>query len=82
MKSKCLILIIIILLITGCGDIEYTENENDRISSVYNGAIINIYVDSETCVEYFRSYQGGVTVMYNQYGSIKLNDGCLNNKNN
>ena len=77
MKKICLLLTLILLL---CGCEKIQENEYSE-SSYYIGDRFTLYVDEETCVEYFVSNgaynEGIVTPKYNQDGTLKLNKKCM-----
>ena len=73
--KKIIILIIGILLLSGCdGENKYS----DRASNPYS---FRTYVDEETCIEYFISddtyNSGNVVPKYNRDGTLKLNKQCL-----
>ena len=63
--KKILLLITLILLLSGCS-----------IESVRNPQMVN-YVDEDTCVIYLTRYEAGITPMYNQDGTLKLDKECL-----
>lgn len=68
--KKFLILIIVILL-TGC-----TSN----VQSINEDFNIHYKLDEETCVEYIiiqGSYKGSITPRLNRDGTLKLNEECL-----
>ena len=77
--KKIIISLTLILLLCGCGT--YRENEYSESTS-YIGTRFTIFVDAETCVEYFvsngASNIGNVLPRYNQNGTLKTNDKCLN----
>lgn len=81
MKKHYLIIIFIIITFCLCGCGKYQENEYSE-STYYNGTRFTIFVDAETCVEYFVSngtYNlGNVMPRYNQNGTLKINNKCLN----
>ena len=69
--KKIIIFLVGILLLYGCQS--NTQDSNDDYT-------ISIYTDSETCVEYLKytaTYKGGLSVRYNQDGTLKLNEQCL-----
>ena len=74
--KKIILLIISILLLCGC---------ESRPTSKYSDKVENqgfyLYVDAETCVEYYVSNAmynvGNVMPRYNQDGTLKLNKECL-----
>lgn len=69
--KKIIIFLVGILLLCGCQS--NTQDSNDDYT-------ISIYTDSETCVEYLKyavGYKGGLSVRYNQDGTLKLNEQCL-----
>ena len=72
---------IIILMLCGCSkqkENKYSEETN------YIGSRFTIYVDDETCVEYFVSNgsynSGNVLPRYNENGTLKLNHKCIEDK--
>ncbi len=71
--KKIIILSLITILCVGCEVKDYEIDEvNDREFSVF--------IDETTCVEYlYDNYmkKGGMTVRYNQDGTIKINKDCL-----
>lgn len=72
--KKIILLLIPILLLCGCES--NTKSSRDDYT-------ISIYTDSVTCVEYLKycsGYKGGLSVRYNQDGTIKLNKQCLEEK--
>jgi len=74
MKNKIIVLVIMILMMCGC--------ENNTVSSD-DDFEIDIYTDSQTCVEYLKytaGYKGGLSVRYNTDGTIKLNKECMEGK--
>ena len=77
--KKILLLIIFILLLTGCG----AEPINEASYYIQDSAKFSFYVDKNTCVEYIiyqNGYQGGITSRLNTDGTLKLNETCLKNK--
>lgn len=74
--KKIILLIISILLLCGC-ESSPTSKYSDKVE--FQG--FYLYVDSETCVEYYvnnGSYNvGNVNPRYNQDGTLKLNKECL-----
>lgn len=61
----------ILVVLTGCQS--NTDWDTDDTS-------IGVYTDSKTCVEYLKysaGYGKGLSVRYNQDGTIKLNKECL-----
>lgn len=67
--KKLLILPLLLLLVTGCNEV----NKND----------IYFYTDEKSCVEYiiYNGYKaGGITPRLNRDGTIMLNEECLNKK--
>jgi len=76
MKKNKLLIMSILLLLFVCGCESNTKESGDDYT-------ISIYTDSVTCVEYLKyhaGYKGGLSVRYNQDGTIKLNEECLNGK--
>lgn len=72
--KKCLILYLIIISCVGC-----TSPKNYEIETT-NDREFSVFIDETTCVEYlYDVYQkkGGISVRYNQDGTIKINKNCL-----
>lgn len=82
--KKILLLIIFILLLTGCGIEPISEDNNNETSYYIQDSIkFDFYVDKNTCVEYIifsGGYKGGITSRLNTDGTLKLNEICLKNK--
>ena len=82
--KKILLLIISILLLTGCGIEPISEDSNNETSYYIQDSIkFDFYVDKNTCVEYIifsGGYKGGITPRLNTDGTLKLNETCLKNK--
>ena len=80
MKRIILLLIICICL---CGCEKHQENEYSE-GTYYIGKRFTIFVDKETCIEYFVSAgaynNGNVLPRYNQDGTLRLNKKCLLDK--
>lgn len=80
--KKIILLAITLLMLTGC-NIEAKEQER-KTKYIQNYSCYSIITDKETCVQYveFGGYRngGGMSVMYNADGTIKLNEECLNDK--
>lgn len=76
MKKKIIILVIGILLLCGCESTP-TSKYSDEVG--FQG--FYLYVDEDTCVEYYvsnGSYNVGVVnPRYNVDGTLKLNKQCL-----
>lgn len=81
MKKYYLIIIFIVITFCLCGCVTHQENEYSE-STDYIGTRFTIFVDAETCVEYFVSEgtynTGDVMPRYNQNGTLKTNNKCLN----
>lgn len=82
---KKILLLIVPLLLTGCGAEPISENKTTETSYyIQDSALLDIYVDKETCVEYiiFNVYYNGgsVTARLNANNTLKLNETCLKNK--
>lgn len=77
--KKIIILIIPILLLCGC-----EKTRTNKYSDKVELQAFYLYVDEETCVEYYvsnGSYNyGNVNLRYNADGTIKLNKQCLADK--
>ncbi len=82
--KKILLLIISILLLTGCGIEPISEDNNNETSYYIQDSIkFDFYVDKNTCIEYIifsGGYKGGITPRLNTDGTLKLNETCLKNK--
>lgn len=65
---KKLSILIIVLFLCGC--------ENDSLAS----GVYNKYIDKDTCIIYLSRYEGGITPMYNQDGTLKVDNKCLESK--
>ena len=82
--KKILLLIISILLLTGCGIEPISEDNNNETSYYIQDSIkFDFYVDKNTCVEYIifsGGHKGGITPRLNTDGTLKLNETCLKNK--
>lgn len=63
--KKLFILIIPILLLCGC--------DSEQIN-------YNKFIDKDTCVIYLSRYQGGITPMLNEDGTLKIDKDCIKNK--
>lgn len=76
MKKKIIILVIGILLLSGC-----KTTPTNKYSDKAEFQNFYLYVDEDTCVEYYVSNgsysRGVVNPRYNQDGTIKLNKQCL-----
>ena len=81
MKKIFLIITIFITLFCLCGCDKHQENKYSE-GTYYSGDRFTIFVDEETCVEYFVSEggynRGDVMPRYNQDGTLKINKKCLN----
>lgn len=82
--KKILLLIILTLLLTGCGAEPISEDNNNETSYyIQDSAKFRFYVDKNTCAEYIifnGVYRGGITPRLNTDGTLKLNETCLKNK--
>ena len=63
--KKIIILISFIFILCGCQNVNFE---------------MDTYTDKDTCVMYIHRYRGGISVMYNADGTIKLNQKCVRNK--
>lgn len=74
--KKIILVMILVLLLCGCEN-RPTSKYSDKVG--FQG--FYLYVDSETCVEYYVSNSshniGNVNPRYNQDGTLKLNKECL-----
>lgn len=80
MFKKSLLLIILIILLTGCtAEPIGTEEKNDTYY-IQDSIMFEFYVDKGTCVEYIQSYKGKGELIprLNADGTVKLNTECLN----
>ena len=82
--KKIILLLIPVLLLTGCGAKSINENEiNNKSYYIQDSMSFDFYVDKESCVEYvvFQcTYKGGITPRLNADNTLKLNEICLKNK--
>ena len=82
--KKILLLIILILLLTGCGAEPISEDNNNGVSYyMQDSTKFSFYVDKNTCVEYIiykSGYKGGIIPRLNANGTLKLNETCLKNR--
>ena len=82
--KKILLLIISILLLTGCGAEPINEDNNNETSYYIQDSIIfSFYVDKNTCIEYIiyrNGHQGGITPRLNTDNTLRLNKICLKGK--
>ena len=73
-KIISLILVIAIILLVGCADVEYAEADT-QINYIQDEGMFEIYVDEETGVNYisymnYKNYErGGITVRLNADGT-------------
>lgn len=81
---KKILLLIIPLLLTGCGAEPISEdNTNETSYYIQDSGLFDIYVDKETCVEYiiFNGYhKGNAMARLKVDNTLKLNETCLKNK--
>lgn len=61
-----LLLIIAATLLCGCGK---SEEHSDRFITVDRETYFEIVVDTETGIEYFRQYTGGICPLIDSYGN-------------
>lgn len=82
--KKILLVIVPIMLLTGCGAEPISKDNNNETSYYIQDSIkFSFYVDKNTCIEYIiyrNNYQGGITPRLNTDGTLKLNETCLKNK--
>ncbi len=82
--KKILLLIIFILLLTGCGAEPISKTETKILTYYIQDSMnFDFYVDKESCIEYIifsGRYKGGITPRLNTDGTLKLNEICLKNK--
>ena len=84
--KKISLLIITIILLTGCGaePINKKHETNDAYY-IQDKHDFDFSVDKETCVEYIifnGGYKGGITPRLNADGTLKLNKICLKDEVN
>lgn len=75
--KKIIILSLITILCVGCESVK--DYEIDEV----NDREFSVFIDETTCVEYLYNVyvkKGGMTVRYNQDGTIKVNEDCLKEK--
>lgn len=68
-KIICIIFMLSTLSLTGCGWNKYvinTENNDNRMTLIYNDGVCQIYVDNETGVQYLNG--NGISVMVDKNG--------------
>lgn len=78
--KKIILIIMGVLMLTGCDFIE----SKDQKKYIQNSKCYYTVIDKISCVEYIQyqcGYQGGLSVKYNQDGTIKFNKECLNENN-
>lgn len=82
--KKILLVIVSIMLLTGCGAEPITKTEARNLTYYIQDSIdFNFYVDKETCVEYILFSglkKGNITPRLNDDGTLKLNEICLKDK--
>lgn len=78
MLKKNLLLIIPIILLTGCTT-SLTRNEGKDTYYIQDNVYFKFYVDKATCVEYIlfiSSDKGNIISRLNTDGTVKLNTKC------
>lgn len=82
--KKILLVIVPIMLLTGCGAEPITRAEARNLTYYIQDSInFDFYVDKETCVEYILFSdvkKGNITPRLNDDGTLKLNEICLKDK--
>ena len=81
--KKILLLIILILLLTGCGAEPISKTDSNNTYYIQDSMNFDFYIDKETCIEYIifsGGYKGGITPRLNTDGTLKLNEICLKYK--
>lgn len=81
--KKILLLIIPVILLTGCGAEAIDIEKNNNKYYMQDSINFDFYIDRETCVEYIRftgGYKGGLTIRLNADGTPMLNEECLESK--
>lgn len=75
--KKFILLVFLVMLCVGC------EVPKDYEIDEVNDREFTVFIDETTCVEYLYDVyvkKGGITVRYNQDGTIKVNKNCLEEK--
>lgn len=76
---RLFIIVLSILILCGCERADNEYSENKELDKTFY-----VYVDKDTCVEYFASYgmynAGDIHPIYNADGTLKLNKKCLKDK--
>ena len=84
--KKLILLLAPVLLLTGCDGCDSELIEEETITNTYylqDKMQFEFFIDKETCVEYIEydgSYSGTLTPRLNADGTLKLNEICLENK--
>ena len=82
--KKILLLIISLMILTGCGAKPISEDKATETSYyIQDSELFDIYVDKETCIEYiiFNGYhRGNAMIRLNADNTLKLNETCLKDK--
>lgn len=78
--KKILLLIILTLLLTGCGAEPISKTDSNNTYYIQDSAMYDFYIDKETCVEYIYSSYGYFIPRLNADSTLKLNETCLKNK--
>ena len=65
-----LFIVVTIFIFSGCGEIKFTEGEEDYYIRDYKyGKYVYTYIDPETGVNYFIRSNGGITLRVNADGT-------------
>lgn len=78
--KKLILLVITILLLTGCLAEPIEKDENNYTYYLQDDIDFDFYIDKETCIEYIiykGIKEGGITPRLNADGTPMLNEKCL-----
>lgn len=78
MRNKVIALIIVALMLTGCGN-RAPRQYDGRMKTAGKGFDWEVLIDTETGVCYLTTYKGGTCVMVNQDGAPFIANGWRDN---